>query len=99
MENDTSELPELMPDEVLEILIGLYPDAVAKAHNSYYRHAEFCHPLEGKHLTDHEACVRLFTEPLGLSAEELRDLSAAPPFDCLCAFCATLPPWKTDTKN
>ncbi|HWB06914.1 MAG TPA: hypothetical protein VG796_28070 [Verrucomicrobiales bacterium] len=99
MENDTLGLPELLPDEVLEILIALYPEAVAKAHRSYYRHKEFCYPLVGKHLTDHEACVRQIAEPLRLSAQEWRNLSGAPPLDCPCALCATLPPWKDRYKD
>jgi hypothetical protein len=39
MKNDTSELPELMPDEVLEILIGLYPDAERPANASGWKAA------------------------------------------------------------
>jgi hypothetical protein len=91
---ESSETPEFMPDLVVETLIALYPDVVARAHAAYYRASRLGKPLDPVAGKEHEAFVAEVTGGLEFSEWELACLGEAVPLDCVCAHCLTLPPWK-----
>jgi hypothetical protein len=80
----------------LEVLIALYPETVAKAHEEDFarRKRERTKVLSPWSREEHRQFVEGLATGLDLTEDEIISLYASGPVDCICGFCRTIPGWR-----